>query len=265
MSDTTRLHGVDRAACATLWIGSSLGTIERACLRSIMRHGHPLALYCYDEPSGVPEGVEVRDASEVLPASRIVRHAGGSTALFSNHFRYELQRRGLGTWLDADVYLLAPLLFDRPYLFGWQDQDTINSAILRLPRDSSLLPPLLRIFDEDSVPHWLGRRARLAARLRLWTTGRTGIERMPWGTAGPNALTALARQQGLDRWALPAETFYPLHYRQASLLLEPSPLVESLLTPRTVALHLWNERIKTLKDTPAPRGSFLARLQAEGS
>jgi len=249
----------------TLWIGSSLGTIERACLRSVVRQGHPLALYTYDEPRGVPEGVELRDASEVLAASRIVRHAGGSTSLFSNLFRYELQRRGLGTWLDADIYLLAPLLFDHPYLFGWQDQDTINGAVLRVPPDSPLLPPLLQIFDEKVVPAWLRRRERLAACLHLWATGRTGIERMPWGTAGPNAITALARRHGLDHWALPRETFYPLHYKEASLLLEPSSRIESLLSPSTVALHLWNERIKTLKAAPAPRGSFLARLQSEGA
>ena len=42
--------------------------------------------------------MELRDAAEILPESRIIRHKTGSVALFANWFRYELQRRGLGTW-----------------------------------------------------------------------------------------------------------------------------------------------------------------------
>src|SRR5690349_7920416 len=38
------------ADCVTLWIGESLGAVERACLRSVLRQGHSLALYCYDRP-----------------------------------------------------------------------------------------------------------------------------------------------------------------------------------------------------------------------
>jgi hypothetical protein len=33
----------------------------------------------------------------------------------------------------------------------------------------------------------------------------------------------------------------------------------------TVTVHLWNERIKHFKEKPAPKGSFLARLQQEGA
>src|SRR5687768_2878830 len=84
--------------CVTLWIGPSLGAVERACLKSVLRQGHRLALYCYREPIGVPDGVELRDAAEILPEHRIIRHKTGSVALFANWFRYELQRRSLGTW-----------------------------------------------------------------------------------------------------------------------------------------------------------------------
>lgn len=36
------------------------------------------------------------------------------------------------------------------------------------------------------------------------------------------------------------------------------------MTPNSLALHLWNELIRGFKDKPAPAGSFLARLHAEG-
>ena len=68
-------------SCVTLWVGEKLGPIERACLKSITRSGNRLALYCFAEPSGVPEGVEVRDASEVLALKDMLEVSGGRADL----------------------------------------------------------------------------------------------------------------------------------------------------------------------------------------
>jgi hypothetical protein len=209
--------------------------------------------------------VELRDAGEILPESRIIRHRTGSVALFANWFRYELQRRGLGTWIDADAYLLKPLESEKPYLMGEEAPGRINNGLLRLPKDSPLLPPLLALFEERSVPHWLPLRARVAAWWRLKTSSRSGIARMPWGSAGPLALTALARQHGIADLAEPPEVLYPMRWQDADWIRDPAVPVESVITERTVSIHLWNERIKPFKDVPAPAGSFLARLQAEGA
>jgi hypothetical protein len=253
------------ARCVTLWIGPSLGAVERACLRSILRQGHPVSLYSYEEPAGVPDGVEVRDASEILPEHLIVRHHTGSVALFSNRFRYELLRRGCGVWVDTDFYLLAPLPDDRPYLFGRYAEGVIDSGLLRLPPDSPLLPELLAPFDEHEVPAWLPPRARAAAWWRLRTTGRTQIARMPWGSLGPRAVTAAVHRHGLHHLALPPEVLCAVHWDDARWIRSPSIGVEHVTTPRTRAVHLYNEIIKWFKDQPAPAGSFLARLQDEGA
>ncbi|HEX9963551.1 MAG TPA: hypothetical protein VGB04_01040 [Allosphingosinicella sp.] len=132
------------------------------------------------------------DAAAILPPARIVRHRGGSPSLFSNLFRYELQRRGLGTWMDSEVYLLAPIDGRSDYLLGYGAPGVINGALLRLPPDSPMLPPLIALFGEREVPPWLPWRARLAARLRLALRGRSGLADMPWGSAGPRALSWLA-------------------------------------------------------------------------
>ena len=251
--------------CATLWIGPRLGLLERACLRSVLRQGHRLTLYCYKPPEGVPEGLEMADAAAILPADRIVRHHGGSPSLFSNLFRYELQRRGLGTWIDSDVYLLAPIDGGSDYLLGYEAPGVINGAVLRLPPDSPMLPPLIALFDEREVPPWLPWRARLAARLRLALTGRSGLADMPWGSAGPRALSWLAPHLGLADRALPREVLYPVPWQQAEWILDPAAALADKVAPQTIAIHLWNDRIKHLKDRPAPPGSFLARLQEEGA
>jgi hypothetical protein len=249
----------------TMWIGPSLGRLERACLRSALRMGHAVSLYCYSVPDGIPEGVDVVDAATVLPESRVVRHESGSVALFTNLFRYELQRLGAGTWVDTDVYLLAPLEDARPYLFGWQQPGIVSTGVLRLPADSPVLEPLMRVFDETEVPFWLPWRQRRAARARLRSTGRTGLSHMPWGSAGPHAFTALVRRHRLESWALPSQVFYPVPYERAAWITDPGVRLEDVVQPETLCVHLWNELVKSYKDDSAPAGSFLARLQEEGA
>jgi hypothetical protein len=251
------------AHCATLWIGPALGAVERACLRSIVRWGHSLTLYCYREPAGVPEGAELRDAAEILPEDQIIHHWSGSVSLFSNHFRYELQRRGLGTWLDCDAYLLRPLESEHPYLLAEFEPGWVSPGVLRLPPESPMLTPLLALFEQRTVPPWLPWRAKVAAYWRLARTGRSGLSHMPWGSAGPLALTHVARQCGLIGLAHPAAAYHPLPWQQADRIRH-EPL-EALIEPDTVSIHVWNERIKHLKDKPANSGSFLAQLQAEGA
>ena len=250
--------------CAALWIGSSLGPVERACLRSVLRQGHKLDLYCYSQPDGVPAGVALRDAAEILPRSSIVRHHSGSVSLFSNRFRYELQRRSLGTWLDCDAYLVRPLDSTSDYLIGEYEPGKINGGIMRLPPDSPILSALFAVFEERHVMPWLPWRSKASARWRLLTTGRVGLAKLPWGSAGPVALTYLARAHGVDHVALPPEVLYPVRWQEADWILDSGRTLEDVVTPLTVSVHFWNERIKEFKHRPAPPGSVLARLHAEG-
>ncbi len=247
-----------------LWIGPRLGRLERACILSVLRQGHALTLWTYDRPDGVPTGVDLRDAREVLPEEAIIHHRTGSVSLFSNWFRYRLQQLGHGVWLDSDIYLLKPVECGEYLLTCWEP-NRVNSAPLRLPPDSPMLPPLLEIFEQHKVPPWIPLFARLAAHVRLWRTGRTALSQMPWGVAGPRAVTALAMREGLLHLASPPETFHPYNWTEADWVRDPARALEDRATERTLGVHLWNERIKSFKESPAPRGSFLARLQEEGA
>ena len=253
-----------KADCVVLWIGEALGPVERACMLSVLRQGHSLALYCYRDVAGVPEGVEICDAATVLPKSAIPAAWAKRSDLYSDWFRYEIQKRGLGTWLDLDVYLVAPLDLARPNLFGEYEPGKVNGAVLRLPPDAPMLGALLEQFEERTVPRALPwyRRAPFAARKLL--TGKVDLARTPWGTTGPYALTRFVKEFGLSAEALPTEVFYPVEWRRADWIIDPAVTLADVTTERTVAIHLWNECIRSFKTRPAPEGSFLARIQQEG-
>ena len=251
--------------CVTLWIGEKLGPVERACLRSIMRQGHAVALYCYSSIEGVPQGVDVRDASIVLPERQIFRQQNGSVAAFSDWFRYELLRLEAGTWVDTDIYLLRPLDDTVDYLFGEEEPGVINNAVLRLPPASPLLSSLLDIFEKRTAPSWLPWRSFIAARLRQTLNGQIDLTRLPWGASGPMALTSLARDFGVTALALPPDVFNPVPWSKADWIADPSVRLEQVTIDRTIAIHLWNHCIRSFKNDPAPHGSFLERLQREGA
>lgn len=251
--------------CVTLWIGDRLGAVERACLRSVLRQGQRIALYCYAVPEGVPEGVELRDAAEILPQEGLHGLCRGGAAMFSDWFRYALLRRGLGTWIDADIYLLRPIDEEADYVMGEQEPGLLNNAVLRLPPGSPLLAPLLALFEAPSIPPWLPPRALWSARAARLVRGRVDLAAMPWGTTGPHALTALAASTGLASRAVPPEVFFPVPWRNADWIRDRAKPIEQMTTERTVAVHLWNECIKGFKDEPAAPGSFLHRLQRESA
>ena len=271
-----RLHGMNGSfsqastsqranCCVSLWVGAELGPVERACMKSVLRQGHELALYCYRPPSGVPKGVEVRDAAGILPEDRIFLQRNGSITCFSDWFRYELLQRGLGTWVDTDIYLLKPLDRVAATLLGEEQPGVINNAVLRLPPDSPLLARLLAVFEERKTPPWLPWRPYIASRLRELVEGKADMSRLPWGAMGPMAITALAKEAGIGVQALPSDIFYPVPWTQAGWIIDPETSMESLTTARTVGVHLWNECIRGFKNAPAPKGTFLERLHREGA
>lgn len=250
--------------CVSLWIDGRLGPVERACLLSVQRQGHSIALYSYAPPDGLPDGIEARDGAEILPLELLDSRCGGRPAIFSDWFRYELLRRNLGTWVDTDIYLLAPLDGERPYLFGEEKPGTINNAVLRLPSPSPLLADLLRVFEDGRMPY-ASFAGRLSSGVRSLFNRQIDVGRMAWGSTGPSALTAGARYRGLSEEALPQRIFYPVKWQDAGWIVEPRLPVEDMISSDTVSVHLWNECIKDFKNDPAPRGSFLERLQREGA
>ena len=230
---------MDLPTANALWIGPKLGPIHAACLRSFVRAGHRVVLHSYDPPSDVPSGVEVADARVLMRESRIVRHQeNDSPALFSDLFRYQILKAGLGVYVDCDLYCVRPIE-DADYIFGWCDGRSVNSAVLKLPTDCPILAELCNLKD-GFIPPWSRGREKQQLRLRRLLRRPLSIEKLKWGSIGPKALTWYARQHGLISKAAPIDVFYPVAMSHIALLTDPGISIDDLITPRTNTVHLWN-------------------------
>lgn len=229
--------------------------IERMCLASMVAAGHPVFLYSYDDIQDLPDGVTLKDAAAIVPRDRIIRHEKtGSYALFSDIFRYEGLKRGLGIWCDADVLLLRDLsgLGDR--IMGWETGRSVNNAVLYLPPDEPFLGDMLRIAQSriPFAPQWKWRR-RVKQVLE-----RKPLSKLEWGVIGPRAITHYVKANNVKVES--QEVFYPVPFAKWRTLFIPNYPVERMLTEKTRAIHLWNNVLKDFREFPPPAGSFIARM-----
>lgn len=245
----------------SLWIAGPLSRIERLSLSSFVQAGHPIALYLYRDVTGVPDGVDIRDANVILPWSKVQSRLGDepSPSLVADWFRLLLMRREAGIWVDADVVCIRPIRLADEMIAGWESDAFVNTAVLRLGRNNPILVDLLRAFDACRVPEWVPFRRGYKAHIRQALTGSVGPASLPRATFGPRGLTALAAKHGLLSRAMDRDVFYPLHPRNAGRLFEAVAL-SSVLTDRCLTVHLWNEKISHRKAAPVPAGSMLAEL-----
>lgn len=89
-----------------LWIEGRLSFLEQLCLKSFVDAGHHTILYHYGPLQGVPDGIELRDANDILNMENFLTHGRtGSPALHSDIFRYKmLEKEDRMIWADTDAY-----------------------------------------------------------------------------------------------------------------------------------------------------------------
>jgi hypothetical protein len=247
----------------SLWIGDQLGYIEKLTLASGLAVGHSFTLYSYtpEKLCGVPSRVEVRDANEVVPYQELAHYFdGGSAALGTDFFRYAMQAKGLGAWVDLDLYFIRPIDFEDDYLFGWEHRSSINGAVLRLPANSDMVRELCEIPQMNWRPPFYGPRKTAIFYWRRLTEGDLRPENYRWGTFGPMFLTYLARKYGVAKRAKKSSVFYPVSHHNWKLLCGPPELIKAELTEETRTVHLWRSvLIRVMGPTPPP-GSYLEAL-----
>ena len=223
--------------CSTRPTGHTTGQDSKSCWMKVQW-----------QVTSLPAGVNWEDASQILPKEHFVFYRQQNPALGSNLFRYRLLERRPGIWLDTDVLLMKPILAVGGQLFGWQDHNLINNAVLCLPCGSPILKDLIQYTSTYfPIPPFFSKRRRLML-VALKAIGRpVHVSQMPWGVWGPNALTYFVRSNGMEHQAVGSSVFYPIPYEHCLQLVEDNiHTVEQCFSETTVAVHLWHSNLRRL-------------------
>jgi len=227
------------------WHGPRLSRLERLCMSSFIAHGHEVLLHVYQEPQGVPPGVQLKDANRVLSERYLFRHAkSGSVAAFADWFRYVLLHEQGGIWVDTDVVCLKPWRYPQSLVFGRQDEQIINNAVLGLPRHHELAAWMIDCceFPNRARPYDKRRTRRRKLKRRLFQGNLRG--NIAWGENGPLGFTQAARHLGYDYHALPFWHFYPVHFLNWHTVFDTGLHDNPHIIAGSNALHLWNEMVR---------------------
>jgi hypothetical protein len=233
-------------AVQMFWHGAPLSRVERLCMASFLAHGHPLDLYVYDPPAALPAGARLMNAADILPRAQLFTHRRtGSLGSFSDWFRYRLLSERGGIWADADVVCLAPLAYAQAEIFGWQDAQLLNNAVLGLPAGHELAAWLAACCENPNrLLPYDGLSLRLR-KLRRRYLGGNRRERVRWGEFGPKGLTQAARHLGYIDQAQPAAHFYPVRCEDWRIMFT-NPADQMLpWTAESRTVHLWQQMMHT--------------------
>ena len=183
------------------WHGEPLNAYQLLCLRSFAVHGHRVELYSYDPSLAVPDWVERKDASQILPPERVLRYRSGTGpggfAVHTNLFRYALLHRLGGWWADLDLLLLRGDLPQDEIFFAASGQlDQVSCNLVKFPSEHPMLAEAM------------ARAASLEVEL--------------WAQAGQPLLTVLIKQHGLAQLCRPRTDSSPIAWFELPMLFDPS-------------------------------------------
>ena len=226
----------------SLWIGSDLSEMEKLSINSFLRNGHPYHLYTYVVPEGIPDGVVIKDANEIIPQYGVFQIRGGYSS-FSDFFRWKLILEKGGWWVDTDAVCLRPFDFKSDYVFiGGRglpgSSDCITSGIFKAPAGSAIM-------NGGWNDCLLMNRATMA-----------------WGAAGPPLFTMAVHKFDMLDDIVPGRLFFPVFYTEA-----PQAFIDEDTSDDygdAYSVHLFNEIWRlagTDKNATYPSSSAYEKLK----
>jgi hypothetical protein len=215
------------------WSDAPLSEMSRLSLQSMIRQGHPVKLYTYDNvvamQARVPPGVMVVDAGDLVPRS-IYHHAvlNSEIRYFSDIFRYAVLHEFGGWWLDTDIVLVKPLDFAAEHVFSTQWSGVENGHVcvgdaMRAPKGSLHMANLYALSLQRLISE----------------------KRVEYGAVGPLLLSEyllVAGGEELRSSILPPTTFNAIDSHEVDLFAtEGRAGFELLSDPRVTGVHLWGK------------------------
>lgn len=133
----------------SLWVGEILPEWAQLSIKSWITHGHHYRLYLYYDCDTVPEGVEIKDAREILPEEAIFYNYQYHN--FSYWWRWIWLAKYGGIWVDTDLVCVndeIPLQQTLPML----PDARLDTYMMYFPK-SHMIPSILSQIGEN--PTWI--------------------------------------------------------------------------------------------------------------
>ena len=203
---------------SALWLNGPLRLVDQVCLASMAANHMDVTLYTYGTVNNVPEGIRVANGEDVLSLDLIDRLApiaksctARPTQHFSDFFRIECQRLGLGMWLDTDILLLRKFSYDsKKMYFAKENMYRIGFSAIYLPMTNPICEDYYELrYGADLTPHWLGFRRRVIKPFIYNMMGREYSSSDLGITIYANdGFTRLAKNYGFWKHAKPKKWMY---------------------------------------------------------
>lgn len=249
---------------ASLWSGSYLSFIERVVLQSYLDRGHSVILYVTEPVKGVPEGVEVRDASDIyLPEFDISDNDRVRVAVYSDIFRLHLLTKTDYIWSDLDAYCVKPYDFSNDWVFGFGRPDQVCTGVLKLPKSSETLAKMLAFVSAPCpIQPWRGKKNWRIQSARQESGEIWGVQDLPWGCSGPKAFTHYLKQTDEISHSMETDVFYPLFGATLRNLFSLDLSADAIEKPASYSVHIFGSTKKYLRTIGGlpPVGSYLEHI-----
>ena len=253
---------LSRRPVASLWIGEKLHYINQLCLKSHVLAGHPTILYCTDNVTNAPEGVEVRPASEIMDIDMSIVEQT-SASFLSNVFRYKMIRAIDAVWIDCDAFCDEPFPDEMTHIFaGHGFRGALNCGVVYIPPQSELIDMLMDYYENlPDAPPWFNKNQRRKLdrigdkpqAVRIYQAERTAF--------GPQAFTYFAKQTGDFDRALHHSVLYPVPFQLNDVFFDPHGRVEGHFTDETLSVHLYTNGTKPWwRKNPPLENSYVWRM-----
>lgn len=151
--------------CINGFYAGTLRPLHLASMKSFIKFGHQYKFWTYDEVK-VPNGVDICDASDIVPRSLydlwVSLSHERNLQNFANYFRYMLILKHGGWWVDTDVICIKKHDIPQDYVFAtiaapvWPElkgivkpNGNVPNGQFKAPRGSQFLRELVEMMKPD--------------------------------------------------------------------------------------------------------------------
>lgn len=234
-----------------LWIGAELPLLARLCIKSYLDHGFSFRLLVYQTVKGVPDGVELFDAAQILPANEVIRDTNGFLRQTIDRIRYRYLAKYGGFFTDLDNICLRPFeIAARPW-FGLTRTDVASVATLSFPADHEAILLLSAYTDDPStiLPWDNDEQVKAKRQLAISSTSASERRARTLGIYDANAhLTRCLQHFDLFENAEPIQVFSPLHWSVWRHSFDGTYNLSSPIFKSSLTLHLFGSLVKQEPD-----------------